>query len=293
MQPWSRGQAALTSKEVAMNRLSLLRATGKVTLGGVLLLASSSLPAQSLSALTPIHPQNPNDASGVLPSAYQFRTDPAVAEAPVGIVGVHDLAIPPKSLKEFERSMKAFLSGDVRGAAGHLEKAVKIAPDFAQAHNNLGAMYINLRDYQHAMLQLQQAIDLDPKLESPYHNMAMLMIFLGRLPEAEAAARQALDLDAEDAVSRYWLGRILVMERQSSPEAEQLLTQAATRIPEARLWLAQILQDHGEISSAMTELRAYLQVGEAEKKVKVESWLAQLAKLAANQNTAIEEHQGS
>jgi tetratricopeptide (TPR) repeat protein len=280
-------------EEAAMSRLSLLRTAGKVALGGALLFATSTLHAQNIPTRTLPDTERPAGASSVSPSAYQFRTDPPLAEASAVTVGVHELAVPPKALKEFERSMKAFQSSDVRAAAGHLEKAIKIAPDFAQAHNNLGAMYINLRDYKRAMAELQKTIDLDPKLESPYHNLAMLMIFLGRLPEAEAAARHAMELDVEGAVSRCWLGRILVMERKSTPEAEQLLTQAATQIPEAMLWLTQILQNRGEINAAIAELQAYLQVSGVDKRDKVETWLAQLAKVAASKNGTFAEHQGT
>jgi tetratricopeptide (TPR) repeat protein len=276
-----------------MSRLSLLRTTGKVALGGALLFATSTLRAQSMPTRTLPGTERRAGASSVSPSAYQFRTDPPLAEASAGTVGVHELAVPPKARKEFERSMKAFQSSDVRAAAGHLEKAIKIAPDFVQAHNNLGAMYINLRDYKSAMIELQKTIDLDPKLESPYHNLAMLMIFLGRLSEAEAAARHAMELDVEGAVSRYWLGRILVMERKSTPEAEQLLTQAATQIPEAMLWLTQILQSRGEINAAIAELQAYLQVSGVDKRDKVETWLAQLAKVAVSKNGTSAEHQGT
>jgi tetratricopeptide (TPR) repeat protein len=260
-----------------MSRLSRLRTTGKVALSSALLLAASSVRAQSMPVRTAPAAQSPEDA-GVPPSAYQFRTDPPRAEAPAATIGVRDLAVPPRALKEFERSTKAFQSGDIRAAASHLEKAIKIAPDFAQAHNNLGTMYINLRDYKRAMVELQKTIYLNPNLESPYHNLAMLMIFLGRLPEAEAAARHAHELDVEGNASRYWLGRILVMEHKSTSEAEQLLTQAAMEIPEAMLWLAQILQNRGEINTAIAELQAYLQVSGLDKRDKVESWLAQLAK---------------
>ena len=272
-----------------MSRFSLFRTIEKVARAGFFLVATSSLHGQ---ARTPSGAQHPIDVVAVPPSLYEFRTDPPVAEAPVGTIGVRNVAVPPKALKEFERSMKAFQSGDVGAAAGHLEKAIKIAPDFTQAHNNLGAMYINIRDYKRATLELQRAIDLDPKLDSPYHNLAMLMIFLGRLPEAEVAARHALELDTGGA-SRYWLGRILVMERKSTPEAEQLLTLAASQVPEARLWHAQIFQNRGEIGDAMSELRTYLQVCPANKRDKVESWLAQLASVAGNQNAAHGERQGN
>ena len=77
--------------------------------------------------------QSGQDVGSNLGAAYQFRTDPPVAEPAGGTVGVRDLAVPPKALEEFDRSMKAFQAGNVQAAAGHLEKAIKIAPDFV--HN--------------------------------------------------------------------------------------------------------------------------------------------------------------
>jgi tetratricopeptide (TPR) repeat protein len=275
-----------------MSRLSRPRTAGKVVLSSALLLAVSSLRAQSVPARTAPATQLLADA-GVPPSTYQFRDDPPHAEVPAETIGVRDLAVPPRALKEFERSTKAFQSGDVRAAASHLKKAIKIAPDFTQAHNNLGVMYINLRDYKSAIVEMQKTIGLNPNLESPYHNLAMLMIFLGRLSEAEAAARHALELDVEGNASRYWLGRILVMERKSTPEAEQLLKQAAKQIPEAMLWLAQILQNRGEINTAIAELQAYLQVSGPDERDKVETWLAQLTKVASSKSFAHGEHQGT
>jgi len=186
------------------------------------------------------------------------------------------LRIPAKAIKEFDRSMKAFDAGDFRGAANHLEKAAKIAPDFVQAHNNLGSMYINLKEYDRAVTELQRTIALRPNLETPYHNLAMVMILLDRLPEAEVAARQVLELQPQQSDARFTLGRILVMRKQYTTEAVRLLTDASPEIPAARLPLANALQHRGETDRAIAELRAYLQNPDTDKKDRIQAWLAQL-----------------
>src|SRR5436305_3998913 len=57
-------------------------------------------------------------------------------------VSVSQLRIPSKAMKEFERARKAFQSGEIRASAEHLEKAVRIYPDFVEAHNALGRRFV-------------------------------------------------------------------------------------------------------------------------------------------------------
>jgi tetratricopeptide (TPR) repeat protein len=250
--------------------------------GGALALFASTLSAQ----FVPGRSHNGFDQfsrAQLSNSLLQFELNTSVvppASSPAGTVDQRELRIPAKAVKEFDRSMKAFDSGDFRAAAHHLEKAAKIAPDFMQAHNNLGSMYINLREYDRAVNELQKTIALRQNLETPYHNLAMMMILLHRLPEAEAAARQVLELQPQQSDARFTLGRILVMQKQYTTEAVRLLTDASSEIPAARLLLANALQHRGETDRAIAELRAYLQNPDPDKKDRVQAWLAQLTQQA-------------
>ena len=259
-----------------------MRMSGIFLSGAALLLAGSTVSAQ----FVPGRGHNGSDpfsraqlSNGLL----QFELKTAVvspASGPAGTIDQSELRIPPKAIKEFDRSMKAFDSGDYRTAADHLEKAAKIAPDFIQAHNNLGSMYINLKEYDRAVTELQKTIELSPNLETPHHNLAMVMILLHRLPEAEAAARRVLELQPRQADANYTLGRILVMQKQYTTEVVRLLTEAAPEIPAARLPLANALQNRAETERAIAELRAYLQVPNVDKRDRVQAWLAQLLQQA-------------
>ena len=246
---------------------------------GTLLLAASNISGQ----FVPGRGHNGTDpfsrAQLSNTSLGEFEFNDSVAppsSASGGIVDKSELLIPSKAIKEFQRSMKAFDSGDFRSASEHLEKATKIAPDFVQAHNNLGSLYINLGEYDRAVSELQKTIDLNPNLGTPHHNLAMVLILLHRLPEAETAARRALDLEPQESSARFTLGRILVLQSHYTGEAVHLLTDASADLPEARLPLARALQNRGEISRAVAELRAYLQSPGVRKKDQVETWLARL-----------------
>ena len=190
-------------------------------------------------------------------------------------ISVHDLQLPSAATKEFRRSEKCVSSKDYLGAIEHLQKALRIEPLFVQAHNNLGASYMELEKFQDATAEFQKAIALDSKMEAPYRNMSASLFELGRYPEAETAARQAVALDPQHNAARYTLGRALAAQGNTSAEAEELLRGALPEFPQARLSLAQVLLNRCKSDEAASELRNYLAAGSVEPETRrsVEVWL--------------------
>ena len=258
-----------------------MRVIVKPALCSLLLLSASSLHAQGMaSRVPPGSTRYANSGTDLADSLSSIRVEPATPahlSPPGEMISIHDLAIPAKAAKEFQRSMKAFQSGDFPTAAGHLEKAIQIAPEFVQAHNNLGAAYIHLQEYESAVTQLQKAIELAPNVEESYNNLGMALLLLRHFPEAETAARHALDLAPQHSSARYTLGRVLAIEGRDTSETVDLLSQAASELPQARLLLAQVLLRRGSVDQAIAELRTYLKNPEPGKKEWVEAWLAQIS----------------
>jgi predicted O-linked N-acetylglucosamine transferase (SPINDLY family) len=255
----------------------------------LLLLPTSALFGQVAPSRTPTGFNEPLAVTNSLSSLRVNADLPSsivLGAPPRGTVDKSDVFVPAKAIKEFNRAMKAFQAGDDRLAAGHLEKAVQIAPMFARAHNNLGAAYFNMGQYQDAAGELQKSVALNPRLIAPYHNLAMAMAFLGHFSDAEDAARQALSLAPDQAFSRFTLGRVLVMAGQNTREAVQLLTEASPKIPEAHLVLARLFQGNGQLGRAIIELRTYLQAPEPDKKELAEGWLARVTQQANATATA-------
>ncbi len=201
-------------------------------------------------------------------------------------ISVGKLRIPPKAVKEIQRSQTALQSGDVRSSAVHLERALQIYPQSLEVHNNLGSRYIELHEYERAAAEFQKAIDIDPHVAQPFNNLSVAYFLLQRYPEAEAAARRSLDLDPRNPTSRYMLGCILAAEKRNPLEAMEMLRQTKGEFPDSRLLLAEILLRRGDIDEAENELRDYLTVPGAEKKQNVERWLARLTRTSAAANSA-------
>jgi tetratricopeptide (TPR) repeat protein len=201
-------------------------------------------------------------------------------------IALGELRIPPKAVKEIQRSQTALQSGDVRTSATHLERALQIYPQSLEVHNNLVSRYIELHEYEKAAVEFQKAIDIDPHVMQPFNNLSVAFFLLQRYPEAEAAARRALNLDPHHPTLRYMLGCILATEKRNPAEAMEMLRQTKREFPDSRLLLAEILLTRGAVDEAKNELRDYLAVPGAEKKQIVERWLARLTQTSATRNSA-------
>ena len=210
------------------------------------------------------------------PFVPTVAVDPSRSPKPAETVSARELLIPSKAMKELQRSQSAFLSGDVRASAKHLERALQTYPHYLEAHNALGSRYFDLHEYENAATEFQKAIDLDPHVAQPFNNLSVALFLLQRYPEAEIAARHALDLDPHNSTTQYMLGCILATEKRNPSQAMELLRRTEVEFPDARLLLAQILLRQGAVSEGKNELREYLKVPGAEKKQKVECWLARL-----------------
>jgi tetratricopeptide (TPR) repeat protein len=195
-------------------------------------------------------------------------------------VSARRLDVPRKAVKELDRAASAYEALKLQSAVTHLQTALRIYPHFMQAHNNLGAAYIDLHEYELAANEFRQAIALDAVAAQPYNNLSLTLLLLKRYPEAEIAARQALHLDPTLASARATLGRTLLAQNQNTAEAVDLLRRASTELPDAKLPLARVLIRRCSLDEAATELRAYLQSPDPAMKQTAEQWLAQAVALS-------------
>ena len=145
-----------------------------------------------------------------------------------------------------------------------------------EAHNNLGARYIELEEYEKAASEFQKAIASDPRVPEPWNNLSVAFFLEKRYADAESAARRALSVAPQHTTTRYMLGATLATERRNPEEAMELLRETKLDFPDARLLLAQILLRRGAVAQAEEELRGYLALPDAPKRQNVERWLARL-----------------
>jgi len=169
---------------------------------------------------------------------------PAGVGSSAGLVSASRLRHPlPKAARQaYERAAR---TQDAKKAANDLEIAVRIDPDFAEAHDDLGVAYTRLGRYAEGVAEFRRAAALVPEESLPYSNLAWVLFVLGQRAEAEANARRAVQLGPGNAPAHFLMGRLLIDAPQTLAEGLWHLEYAARTIPEAKQ-LAKRLEEHSD-----------------------------------------------
>jgi tetratricopeptide (TPR) repeat protein len=96
----------------------------------------------------------------------------------------------------------------VQEAINHYEQALRIQPDYAEAHNNLGIALVRLGRLREAIEQYQQALRIKPDYAEAQYNLGNALMGQGGLQEAIGHYEQALRIqpDFADAYNNLaWL----------------------------------------------------------------------------------------
>ena len=206
------------------------------------------------------------------------------SESPVsGTVSVRELRrpVPPKAFRAFSEAQRDAESGHSVEAIRKLELALRLHPDYSDAHSNLGVQYTRVGRLPEALEQFEKAVASGQPSAILYGNLAHGYYAAGRLQDAEFAARRSVSLDSRYLRGHYLLGSILARSvrpnaLEKAPEAARHLRLGAADIPRAYIDIAQIYLSEGDSLSAAEELRLYLKTGEPEHREKVERWLSTL-----------------
>jgi Flp pilus assembly protein TadD len=191
----------------------------------------------------------------------EFNVRQPVEHTPrTSIVTLHQLShrVPRHAAKEYDRAVKAKEKGDQENAIAHFNRAIAIDPEFFDAINDLGVLYLDGGRTDQAIERFTKAVAVDPHAALPYLNLALAYLRQHQLVDGERAARQAMDLDRGDPYGPLVLGILLVLEGKFTAEAESSLERAARDFECAKLWLAVGLVERGNIAKAKRELRTYI-----------------------------------
>jgi tetratricopeptide (TPR) repeat protein len=158
-------------------------------------------------------------------------------------------------------SMAYAQMGEKGRAEKSLAQAIKIAPDNAAAHFNLGLLQAEQNRVKEAERELRQAIRLDPKLAAAAYNLCILTA-KDRPAEALSWCRQAAALNPQEPKYTFTLA-FYQKEQGDLKGATGTLQELLRRRPgftEGYLLLAEINFQEGERSQAEAVLREALQV---------------------------------
>ena len=177
-------------------------------------------------------------------------------------ISTRELAIPERAHREYREAQKKLSRRDVAGAVAHLERAVKIAPQFASAWNNLGTIAYQSRDYARAEQHFRQALEQDPEAFEPLVNLGGALLSLNKLEEALKYNLYAVLSRPNDALSNSQLGMNYFYLGDLNRGQKYLAiakTLDAAHFSHPQLLLAEIHLRRNEPEAAAGELEDFLQ----------------------------------
>jgi hypothetical protein len=130
----------------------------------------------------------------------------------------------------------------------HYREALRLRPDYAEAHNNLGNVLQQQGELDEAVACHREAIRLKPNYAEAYNNLGVVLQRLGRLEHAILEGRRALQLRPNHPSAHNNLGMALrLLGKWDEAAAEfELALRLQPSYPDACLNLAMVRLVHGD-----------------------------------------------
>ena len=75
-----------------------------------------------------------------------------------------------------------------------LERAIELQPDMAEAHNNMGLLFMSMHDFDSALDSFNKVISISPDYAPGYANIGNVHLQQGEYAQAITSYKKALDL---------------------------------------------------------------------------------------------------
>ncbi len=157
----------------------------------------------------------------------------------------------------FELGISYSNEGKHKEAKEAFKKAIKISPDFAEAHYRLGLEYKELGDIQYSIRALNQAIKINPGFAEAHFSLGLIYKGLGRDNLALEAFKNAVRINPDNASAHNFLGEIYLALRlkKEAKEAFMKATKIKPDFAEAHYNLGSVYVMFDDIGSALEEYK--------------------------------------
>lgn len=120
----------------------------------------------------------------------------------IAALSVYITRHPDSSVAYTKRGVRHLWKGDAKAAEADLRKALDLDPNNAEAHDDIGVIFAQRKDYDTAIDHFTHTVTIDPSYQKGFHNLAMAYYLSGRDSLALFAVNQAVTLNpnARDSV---------------------------------------------------------------------------------------------
>jgi protein O-mannosyl-transferase len=163
-------------------------------------------------------------------------------------------------------------SGLFAEAIAECEKALKIKPDFAEAHNNLGSALLNQQSadrargqggaVDQAIEQYRKALQIKPDFTQARTNLGNALLQKGQMDEAIAQFQKTLEMEPNYAEAEFSLGNAFLQKREVNEAIAhyQKAVEISPDYAEARYNLGNAFVAEGKYGDAIANYEAALRI---------------------------------
>jgi tetratricopeptide (TPR) repeat protein len=198
-----------------------------------------------------------------IPSRATGSTPPGIFQSFLGIF--RRTGAPPnpeQAGKHFQQAIDHYKRGRLEQAAREFQAALKIRPDYAEAHCGLGAVFFKQGRREEAIREFQAAIQINPNYGEAHYNLGEAYKDNGLLDEAIREFQAALQINPDLTGAHYNLGWIYLQQGHPEKAIPELQTALRANPNNAdahyQLGLAYFAQGHPE--NAVSEIQAALRI---------------------------------
>ena len=176
---------------------------------------------------------------------------------------VIDANIPPAARREFEKGSDALLlEKKVDKGIQHLEKAVRLYPQYVDALLLMGTTYMDKQDWLKAEAAFRQILALNTRTSAAYFALGELYLRQKKYPDAETNVLLGIHLDLKSVQGHFLLG-LLYYELgdfvKAGPHVGTAL-QLNPKFAPGHLLAANILLSAHQTDNALVEFEEYLRL---------------------------------
>jgi len=161
---------------------------------------------------------------------------------------------------QFDAGKQLARQGNLAGAVANFNEAIRLAPNYVAAYNQLGNAYQQLGQIEDAIAAYQQLLSINPNLAQAHCNLGAIWQIQGKVEAALSAYQKAIELKPDLAVGYLNLGKLQI--QLGDWEQGQKSLEAACRLQpnlaEAHYNLGNLLRQKGEMRSAIASLETAL-----------------------------------
>ncbi len=171
--------------------------------------------------------------------------------------------VSPDAQQEIEKGRTALVDEkNLQSSITHLEKAVSLAPQYAEAHLLLGTAYTSNKQLDKAEREFHKTVEIDSKAATAYFALGDVYRQQQKYAEAEKVLQDGLKLDPKSPLGHLTLGQVYFAKNdvtKAGPEVGQAL-QLKPDYAEAYLLAGNLFLRARNAASALQMYEQYLRL---------------------------------